>query len=488
MQLLFKTGRLTAPGAGTALFLSEDETDLTSRPELAAFQAAVAPLLAAGQFKAKRGDTLPLQFDQGWLFLVGLGKPAKITAETWLASAARAAQMAQDRQVAELEIILPPSDDPALTLKLQVMGSLLAQYRPQEYKSRPDPAPTLTRLIFRAEKLENGEELLEQARLMAEAVLLARRLGDRTANLLYPETFALEAAALAKPLGLDVEIFGEKELARERLNLILAVGGGSARPPRLVRVTYPGGPAGEKPVVLVGKGITFDSGGVSLKPSGSLEGMKTDMAGAAAVLAVTLAAARLKLPLNLTAIMPLAENMPDGAGCRVGDVYATRSGQTVEITNTDAEGRLILAEALTLAGELQPAAIIDVATLTGACAVALGERCAGLFCGQPDLALGLTTAAGQMAENVWGLPLLEDYEDLLKSEIADLVNAPGVPRGGAINAALFLRKFVAEGTPWAHLDIAGPGRAAKARPGVTVGATGFGVRTILHYLAERSRG
>jgi leucyl aminopeptidase len=225
---------------------------------------------------------------------------------------------------------------------------------------------------------------------------------------------------------------------------------------------------------------------MSLKPAASLDSMKTDMAGAAAVLAVTLAAAQLKLPVNLTAVMPLAENMPDGAGLRVGDVIAGRSGRTVEITNTDAEGRLILADALALAGEMKAAAIIDVATLTGACAVALGDRCAGLFTGDAALRDELTASAGDAGEHIWPLPLLKAYEKNLKSDTADCVNAPLVPRGGAINAALFLRKFVPAATPWAHLDIAGPGRTGTARPGFPVGASGFAVRTLLNFLGRRA--
>ncbi|MGL4207819.1 MAG: leucyl aminopeptidase family protein, partial [Candidatus Adiutrix sp.] len=222
--------------------------------------------------------------------------------------------------------------------------------------------------------------------------------------------------------------------------------------------------------------------GISLKPAGAMEGMKTDMAGAATVLAVILAAAELKLPLNLVALMPLAENMPDGRAMRVGDVFTSRSGQTVEITNTDAEGRLILAEALTLAGEMNPAAIVDVATLTGACAVALGDLYSGLFCQDSTLRTKLLDAATLMGENLWPLPFVDEYEDNLKSETADMLNAPAVPRGGAIHAALFLRRFAPPNIPWAHLDIAGPGRAAKARPSTTIGATGATVATLIAWL------
>ncbi|MDR2935236.1 MAG: leucyl aminopeptidase family protein [Candidatus Adiutrix sp.] len=306
-------------------------------------------------------------------------------------------------------------------------------------------------------------------------------MGDEPGNLLYPESFARRAESLAQARGLKTQVLDEKGLARGKFNLLLAVGGGSRRPPRLVTLTYRGARS-KAPVVLVGKGLTYDSGGLSLKPPANLAAMHTDMVGAAAVLAVALAATELKWPLNLAAILPLAENMPGGGAYRVGDVHSSRSGRSVEITNTDAEGRLVLAEALTLAGEMKPAAVIDVATLTGACAVALGGNCAGLFANDDRLRADLLAAAEAAGENLWPLPLLDEYEELLESQVADLMNAPAAAQGGAINAALFLRKFVPPGVPWAHLDIAGPARTAKARPGFPVGASGFAVRTLLRHL------
>jgi leucyl aminopeptidase len=335
--------------------------------------------------------------------------------------------------------------------------------------------------------IKNGPELARRAEVTAEAVCLARTLGDDPPNLLYPDSFARRAMSLARVRGLKTQVLEEKGLARMKFDLLLAVGGGSRRPPRLVTLTYQGAKTRTAPpVVLVGKGLTYDSGGLSLKPAASLAAMHTDMAGAAAVLAVILAAADLKLPLNLTAILPLAENMPGGGAYRVGDVHVSRSGRSVEITNTDAEGRLVLAEALTLAGEMNPAAIIDVATLTGACAIALGGNCAGLFSNDDQLRAGLLDAAAAAGENLWPLPLLDEYEELLDSQVADLVNAPTAAQGGAINAALFLRKFVPPNCPWAHLDIAGPARTAKARPGFPVGTSGFAVRTLLRHLAGRA--
>lgn len=486
MRMRFKSGKIEKTAADAAIFLFEGQNDLKNRPELEAVRDTVRPLLKDGRFKPSRLGELPLNADKGWLFLIGLGHEDKADPAAIIEASALAVKMALARNTRKLEIVPPPvpSISPEDVLELAVVGAVLGLYSQTEFKSDPGPKVVLEEISFLGEGLKNGSALIERARVMGEAVCLARRLGDQPGNVLYPESFAREAVSLAKPLKLKVSVLDEKSLAKEKMNLILAVGRGSVHPPRLVTVTYQGAAAGRKPVILVGKGVTFDSGGMSLKPSGSLEGMKTDMAGAAAVLAVILAAAKLKLPVNVVAVMPLAENMPGGDGVRVGDVIVSRSGKTVEVTNTDAEGRLILAEALTLAGEMKPATVIDVSTLTGACAVALGDGCAGLFTDDLSLRENLTAAAGSVGENVWPLPLLDEYESSLKSETADMVNAPGVPRGGAINAALFLRKFAAAGIPWAHLDIAGPGRTGKARPGYPVGASGFAVRTLLRYLAR----
>ena len=490
MRLQFKAGNLEASPSGAVFLFEDDKADLRLRSDLAALKKTIQPLLKAGQFKASYLAQLPLRQGEGWLFLVGLGLRAKVDAAKVLEAGAAAAKMAQARNLKSLDLALPSFEAsdlaPEEALEQAACGSLLALYQQREFKSQPGPEPALQNISFLAGDIKNGQKILERARIGAEAVCLVRRLGDRPPNLLYPQTLAEEALSLAKPLKLKVKVLDDKALAKEKMNLILAVGAGSSRPPRLVKIDYQGAAAGRKPIVLVGKGITFDSGGMSLKPAGSLEGMKTDMAGAATVLAVITAAARMKLPVNLSVIMALAENMPDGGGFRVGDVIAGRSGLTVEITNTDAEGRLVLADALALAGETKAAAIIDVATLTGACAVALGDRCAGLFSTERTLRRGLMDASAAVGENFWPLPLLEDYESNLKSESADMVNAPLVPRGGAINAALFLKRFVPPQIPWAHLDIAGPGRTGKARPSAPAGASGFAVRALLRYLRQEA--
>ncbi|UQZ89431.1 leucyl aminopeptidase [Deltaproteobacteria bacterium Smac51] len=487
MKLQFKAGALESSMTNTAIFL-DDKADLKKRPELKEFTKLIAPLLKEDQFKGSYLAELPLKTDKGWLFLIGLGAAAKVTPAKIIEAAAVASKMALARNCREFDLVLPPASGLPQdeVLELCVQGALLHLYRQTEFKSKPGPKPSLKAIRFRAalETIKNGPAKVEKAKCLAEAANLARRLGDLPPNALYPESFAKEALAIAKTLKLKASVLDEKGLAKEKMGLILAVGQGSVNKPRLVTLQYKGAPAAKKPIVLVGKGITFDSGGLSLKPAAGMETMKTDMGGAAAVLATIKAAAEMKLPLNITAVIPMADNMPDGGAVHVGDVIATRSGLTVEITNTDAEGRLILAEALTWAAEMKPAMIIDVATLTGAAAVALGDLCAGLFTNDGSLRHGLMDASSAIGENLWPLPLIDDYDDTLKSQTADIMNCPSGPYGRAIVAALFLKRFIPEGVAWAHLDIAGPGRTNKARPSAPVGASGFAVRSLLRFLTD----
>lgn len=484
MKLQYKAGPLESPVGNSAIFLYE-EADLKKRPELKTLKQ-VEPLLKAGEYKGGYLASLPLKTETGWLFLIGLGQAEKINPAKLLEAGACAAQMALARNCRELELILPPAESVPQdeVLELCVQGALMHLYRQTEFKSEPAPKISLKNLSFHSplENLEDGQAIVMDAEIQAGAVNLARYLGDAPPNVMFPETFVREALAIAKDLKLKATVLDEKGLAKEKLNLILAVGKGSNHAPRLLTLEYKGAAASQKPIVLVGKGVTFDSGGLSLKPAAGMDGMKTDMAGAATVLAAIKAAAELALPLNIRAVMPLADNMPDGQATRVGDVVVTRSGLTVEITNTDAEGRLILAEALTWAAEMKPAAIIDVATLTGAAKMALGDLCAALFSSDEELGYQLISASAAVGEHLWPLPMLEEYEESLKSQTADIINCPSGPSGRAIVAALFLQRFVPRNIPWAHLDIAGPARNDKARPSTPQGASGFALRSLLRFL------
>lgn len=323
-----------------------------------------------------------------------------------------------------------------------------------------------------------------RSEILALSVNLARDLGNLPSNLLTPSILADRAVSEVDGSGIEVTVFTEAELEAGGFGGIIGVGKGSANPPRLVRLAW--SPEGAtKTVALVGKGITFDSGGLSLKPSVSMEYMKIDMAGSAAVLGAVLAAARLELPIAVTSWMALAENMPSSTATKPGDVHTMYGGKTVEILNTDAEGRLVLADALTRAGEENPDAIVDIATLTGAQVVALGQRITGLMGNDPELLAELAAAGEDAGEPMWNMPFPPELRKGLDSAVADLTNvAPGGNRdGGMLTAGTFLREFVAEGIDWAHLDIAGPGWNGGEPYGFTPrGATGVMVRTLVGLL------
>jgi leucyl aminopeptidase len=292
-----------------------------------------------------------------------------------------------------------------------------------------------------------------------------------------PEQFAREIADRAEARGLEVTVLGEEELRAEKFGAMLAVAGGSQGKPRLVIAKYKS-PGARRTVALVGKGVTFDAGGLNLKPTGSMEDMKMDMSGAAAVAATLLTVAQLKPKINVVGVMPLVENMPSGSAYRPGDIFRTYEGKTVEIGNTDAEGRLILIDAMAYTVKnYKPHFMIDMATLTGACVIALGEKIAGLFSPDDELAAAITAAAERTHERCWRMPLPADYQELLKSDFADLNNISRSRWGGAITAALFLKEFVAK-TRWAHIDIAGPAMVKKEQPYCVPGGTGFGVRLL----------
>ena len=358
-------------------------------------------------------------------------------------------------------------------------GALLGSYRFTPVSTAAAAAGSIETITVVHAGSTRGVEVVGPAQTLARAVVQARDWVNTPANLLYPESFAALAAELVKGSAVSVDILDEKALSRGGYGGLLAVGGGSVRPPRLVRFSY--APRGAKVhLALVGKGITFDTGGLNLKPADGMYTMKCDMSGAAAVLAATHAIAESGLKIKVTAYAALAENMPSGSAYRPSDVLTQYGGKTVENGNSDAEGRLVMADALARAGEDQPDLIIDVATLTGACVVALGERTGGLMTNDDDLADRVLDAAENAGEAFWQLPLPAEIRPKLESKVADLRSTSNDRYGGALVAATFLREFVAEGTPWAHLDIAGPAFFdGKPYGYVSPGGTGFGVRTLV---------
>ena len=325
--------------------------------------------------------------------------------------------------------------------------------------------------------------LVERAGTVAGAVALARDLANTPSMIKTPEWLADEAATVAAEYGLSARIWREPELAAGGFGGLLGVGSGSAHPPRLIQLSYQPAQA-DRHVVLIGKGITFDSGGLSLKPTDGMKTMKTDMAAGAAVIGAMSALGRLGVRARVTGLVPAAENMPSGTAMRVGDVLRHYGGKTVEVLNTDAEGRLVLADALAYADDvLAPDLVVDLATLTGAVRVALGNSLAALYATDDELAAELLAAGAASGERLWRMPLAEDYTDALESPVADLANVSRTGgRAGSIDAALFLREFTG-GRAWAHLDIAGAARAAADDGENTKGATGFGTRLLLRWLA-----
>ena len=359
-------------------------------------------------------------------------------------------------------------------------GAGLGGYRFTRFKSGPPPALASVAVVGA------DEAAVRRAAIVVEAVTLARDLVNTPAGSLTPTNLADIAADVAADKGLGVEVLDEAAVREARLGGLLGVAAGSEQPPRLVKLTYDPPGTARGTVALVGKGITFDSGGLSLKTAEGMMTMTTDMGGAAAVISAMSALPALGAPVKVVGFTPLTENMPGGRATRPGDVLTIRNGTTVEVLNTDAEGRLVLADALALAVEEAPDAIVDLATLTGACVTALGPRIAGLFGTSDSLVSQIRAAASRAGEPVWPLPLPEQLRAQLDSDVADLRNIAKVPKGGALVAALFLKEFVGD-VPWAHLDIAGPAWTDEADGPLTKGATGFGVRTLLELLLAYER-
>ncbi len=466
-----------------------------------ALDGALTKLLQKGEFRGRKGETLLLptwgKLPARRVLLVGLGERERFSAET-VREAMAAAVNAADR-LSELSTVvhgagvggLPPEE----AARALVEGAILGRYRFEKYRRSDErDAPRLERLQlveFDAAKVEALRAGAARGKAVAEAVCWARDLANEPGNALPPEELAARAQALAHECGMRCEVLTERELEAEGLGGILAVGRGSARPPRMVVLEYaPEGREGERPVVLVGKGVTFDSGGISLKAREGMEAMKYDMAGAAAVLGTLKALADLEIPVRTIALVPAVENLPGGNALKPGDVITLANGKTVEVTNTDAEGRLILADALVYARRYSPRAVVDLATLTGACVVALGKEAAGLFGNDPDLLDAIKRAAEESGERVWELPLYDEYKELLRSEVADLKNSVlgrgALPPAGAAAGATFLREFVEY--PWTHLDIAGTASDVETRLYCPQkGATGYGVRLLVRWIEQLSR-
>lgn len=459
----------------------------------AMLDGALAELASDARFSGNPGTTLVVptlgRMKARRVVLAGLGSSEELVVETLRQAWGAAIVAARDAGARAVVSGLPEEAALASMLEGAVQGVLLGAYRFQTYYGavkNEKPLPEVETITFVADGIDRdaAERALGRGVAVADAVDLARDLTNEPGGVLSPEKVAGYARELAKKAGLDCEIFGPKELAKMGAEAILTVGKGSANEPRMIHLTYK--PRGAKKDVrsigLVGKCITFDTGGYSIKPADAMLDMKGDMAGGAAVLGTMSALRALECPCEVHAVICAAENMISGDAFRPDDIIRGMNGVTMEIISTDAEGRLVLSDGLVYTSKLGVGEMIDLATLTGAKVVALGEEMTALYANRDDLAENLLASANRAGELMWRMPLAGNLETQIKSEIADIKNSGGRP-GGSITAALFLQHF-SEGLPWAHLDIAGANRTRTGRAYTPKGATGVGVRTLLDYLTE----
>ena len=421
---------------------------------------------------------------RGWktsrVLLVGAGPRGEFTADRLRRTAIAGGRAARDRGMTRVALIHRggTSVTPEQAAQVLAEGAVLSNFDGASYKTSDTRRVWLTAVLVRVGAPSPAvDAALERGRVLGECTNLARTLANEPSNTLTPRVFAERAQALAKDAGLSAEILDEKRIAELNMGLLLGVARGSAEPPRVVILRHEPKKAVKGPILgLIGKGITFDTGGISIKPADNMDKMKDDMSGGAAVLCAMAAMSRLQAPVRCIGVIPLTENMPGGSSIKPGDVLTSAEGKTVEVLNTDAEGRLILGDAVWYARQLGATHLVDVATLTGACVVALGKFASGLF-GMPDAWRDRVREASERAgDRTWPMPLFDDYFDLFKSEIADFANTGG-RAGGAITGALFIKQFTG-GLPWVHIDIAGTAWSEDAKPYQPKGATGIGVRTL----------
>ncbi len=456
----------------------------------AASGGALGAAAKRGDLPVKRGGVLMMTGVAGLaserVLVVGLGKQDELKAKGF-AEAVRAAVKALDATgagnalftladawVADMTI--------AEKIRTAVLAAREAVYRSDELKSQKDDDGKLARIVFAVDKGESSDvdRAVAMAVALANGTELTKRLGNLPSNVCTPTFLADTAKQIAKDWKLKVEILERKDMEALKMGSLLSVTKGTAEPPKLIVLTYAGGKSKEAPVVLVGKGITFDTGGISLKPGDSMDEMKYDMCGAGSVLGTLRAVAEMGLKINVVGVVPACENMPSGTATKPGDIVTSMSGQTIEVLNTDAEGRLILCDALTYAERFKPAAVIDIATLTGACVIALGHVNSGLFSPDDELADEILSASRNAGDAAWRMPVEDDYQEQLKSNFADMANIGGRP-GGSITAACFLSRYT-KAYRWAHLDIAGT--AWKSGP--SKGATGRPVPLLTAFLEARA--
>jgi leucyl aminopeptidase len=459
--------------------------DLPDEPSLEeACRGEIARARGRGELTGKLYEPFVTTWTTGRIVsrvaLVGAGPRVDFTADRLRRVAATGGLAARQRRLARIAVIHRPDTavNPEQATQVMAEGVILANFEGASYKTGDPPRVFLESVELRLPGTSAAfGASLERGRVLGECSNMARELANEPGNQLPPRVFADRAAAIGAASGLRVEVLDEHRIAALNMGLLLGVGRGSQEPPRLVVLQHePKDAVTDVVLGLIGKGITFDTGGISIKPAENMDKMKDDMSGGAAVLAAMVALARLNAPVRCIGVIPMAENMPGGTAIRPGDVLTSAAGKTVEILNTDAEGRLVLGDAVWYARELGATHLVDVATLTGACVVALGKTTSGLF-GRPEgWVEQVRQASDRAGDRSWPMPVFDDYKEQLKSEIADFSNTGG-RAGGAITAALFIKEFAGE-VPWVHMDIAGTAWAEESKPYQPKGATGVGVRTL----------
>lgn len=498
MKVLVKKGKLQdVKSQAVILALFQDEKELTGNSLLIdqAGSGLITELLNNGDFAGKPSQ-VAVVYTRGAIpaqriALVGLGKADEVNLEKIRAAFSRVMQHLRSLSIKEAATsidmnILP--DKKEKVVQAAVEGALLGLYQYTPYKTvgREDIREMEQLSII----VEEGnfsliEAAVKNAQIIAAGVYLTRDLISAPSNEMTPTILAKKAGEIARKKNVSCKVFDKSKMKKLGMNSLLGVASGSSEEPKFIILKYSGGKRREAPVVLVGKGLTFDTGGICIKPAEKMDEMKTDMSGGAAVMGTIMVAADLQLPLNIVGLIPSTENMPGGSACKPGDILKSYSGKTIEVINTDAEGRLILADALAYASEFKPAAVIDIATLTGACIIALGDDVIGMLGNDDKLKESIRNASGETGELVWELPLFEHYHELIKSDIADYKNTGG-RAAGTITAAAFLSKFVGD-FPWVHLDIAGPAWSTKDKPYIPKGAAGVTVRLLTEYLRSRAQ-
>jgi len=461
-----------------------------------AMERAISGLMKSGEITGKYNERTVLhslgRLPAGRVIILGLGKKKELTAEKLRGAMAETCRRLRDRAVKTIVCSTGKRGiagiDTAAAAQAITEGTILGLYTFRRYQTdKKEPSKFIDGIVITGNPAgaSDREKGAATGSITAEASNWARDLVNEPGNHMTPARMAEAAKELSSRCHLDIQVLEREEMASLGMGALLGVAQGSLQPPKLIILNYKGRDSDKIDVALVGKGITFDSGGISLKPSEKMSDMKGDMAGGAAVMAAIGAISQLNVNINVAALVPATENMPGGGALKPGDILTAMNGKTIEVLNTDAEGRLILADALCYAARIKPGAIVDVATLTGACHVALGDFCSGAFSNDGRLSAMMSDAGEETGEHMWRMPMFNEYRDLLKSENADIKNI-GNRWGGAITAAKFLESFVGE-THWIHLDIAGTSDTEKERGYLVKGATGVPVRTLIKFLQSISR-